>query len=79
MYIAIKEVKPTANYQLLLIFENGEKRQFDMKPYLDYGIFQELKDLKIFNTVKPCFDTIQWANEADFDPEILYQKSIKVS
>ena len=44
MYIAIKEVKPTANYQLLLTFENGEKRQFDMKPYLDFGIFQELKD-----------------------------------
>lgn len=78
MHTAIKEVKSTANYQLLLTFENGEKRLFDMRPYLDYGIFQELKDLKIFNTVKPSFDTIQWANEADFDPEILYQKSIKI-
>lgn len=79
MYLAIKEVKPTENYQLLLTFENGEKRQFDMKPYLEYGIFQELKDLKIFNTVKPSFDSIEWENEADFDPEILYQKSIKIS
>jgi Protein of unknown function (DUF2442) len=79
MYLAIKEVRPTENYQLLLTFENGEKRQFDMKPYLDYGIFQELKDLKIFNTVKPSFDSVEWANEADFDPEILYQKSIIIS
>ena len=79
MYLAIKEVKPTENYQLLLTFENGERRQFDMKPYLEYGIFQELKDLKIFNTVKPSFDSIEWANEADLDPEILYQKSIKIS
>jgi hypothetical protein len=79
MYLAIKEVKPIKNYLLLLTFENGEKRQFDMKPYLEYGIFQELKDLNIFNTVKPSFDSIEWANEADFDPEILYQKSIKLS
>ena len=79
MYLAIIEVKPTKNYQLLLTFENGEKRQFDMKPYLDFGIFQELKDLRIFNTVKPSFDSIEWCNEADFDPEILYQKSVKIS
>jgi hypothetical protein len=49
-----------------------------MKPYLDKGIFKELKDLKIFNTVKTSFDTIEWENEADIDPEILYQKSVKV-
>ena len=77
MYFAIKDVKPQADYLLLLTFENGEKRQFDMKPYLDMGIFRELKDLKLFNTVRTSFDTIEWANEADFDPEFLYQKSIK--
>jgi hypothetical protein len=59
----------------LLTFKNGEKRVFDMKPYLDFGIFRELKNLEIFNTVKISFDTIEWDNEADFDPEILYQKS----
>lgn len=75
MYLAIKEVKPMENYLLILIFENGEKRQFDMKPYLNFGIFQELKDMKLFKTVKPCFDSIVWDNEADFDPEVLYQKS----
>ena len=43
MYLAIKNVQPTANYQLILTFENGEKRQFDMNPYLGLGIFQELR------------------------------------
>jgi hypothetical protein len=78
MYLAIKDVIPQDNYLLLLTFENGEKRQFDMKPYLDTGIFQELKNLKLFKTVKTSFDSIEWDNEADFDPEILYQKSIKI-
>jgi len=78
MYLAIKDVRPQANYLLLLTFENEEKRVFDMKPYLDIGIFQELKDIKIFNSVKTSFDTIEWVNEADFDPEILYSKSHKI-
>lgn len=78
MYLAIIEVKPLANYLLLLTFENGEKRQFDMKPYLNFGIFQELKDLNLFETVKTSFDSIEWDNQADFDPEVLYQKSLKI-
>ena len=78
MYLAIKNVKPQDNYLLLLTFENGEKRQFDMKPYLDFGIFKELKNINMFKTVKISFDSIEWENEADFDPEILYQKSIKI-
>lgn len=78
MYLTIKDVKPQDNYLLLLTFENGEKRQFDMKPYLDLGIFQELKDLKLFKTVRKSFDTIEWDNEADLDPELLYQKSTKI-
>ena len=78
MYLAIRNVQPQDNYLLLLTFENGEKRQFDMKPYLDIGIFKELKDPSLFKTVKPSFDSIEWANEADFDPEILYQKSHRI-
>lgn len=78
MYLAVKTVKPINNYNLILTFDNGEKRQFDMKPYLDKGIFQELKDISKFNTVRVSFDTIEWDNEADLDPEILYENSITV-
>ena len=49
-----------------------------MKPYLDFGIFQELKDLRLFKTVKKSFDSIEWDNKADFDPEVLYHRSQKV-
>jgi hypothetical protein len=79
MYLAVKDVKPLRDYQLLLTFENGEQRQFDMKPYLEFGIFRELKDMNLFNTVKPSFDTIEWTNQADLDPEILYKESIKIN
>jgi hypothetical protein len=78
MYLAVKDVVPNDDYSLLLTFENGEKRIFDMVPYLDCGIFQDLKDLSLFKTVRTSFDTIEWANEADLDPEILYKNSISV-
>jgi hypothetical protein len=32
----------------------------------------------IIITVKTCFDSIEWDNVADFDPEILYQKNLKI-
>ncbi len=76
MYLAIVDVKPLQNHKLLLTFENGEIRTFDMKPYLDKGIFRELKDEKIFKTVRVSFDSIEWSNEADIDPEVLYEDSV---
>ena len=78
MYKTLIGVKPSNNYHLILTFENGEQRLFDMNPYLDKGIFRELKDVSKFNTVKVDFDTVVWANEADIDPEILYQNSIVI-
>ncbi len=78
MYLKVTEVEPLEDYQLLLTFENGEKRIFDMKPYLDKGIFQELKDVKLFNTVRISFDSVEWANEADFDPESLYELGVPI-
>ena len=78
MYLSIVNVLPLDNYQLQLTFENGEKRKFDMNPYLDFGIFKELKDVSLFNTVHVSFDTIEWENEADLDPELLYRESISM-
>ena len=75
MYVAVTDVKALENYKLLLTFENGEKRIFDMKPYLDKGIFRELKDEKKFRSVRISFDSIEWCNQADLDPEFLYKKS----
>ena len=46
-----------------------------MKPYLQTGIFYELNDIAMFNTVRVSFDSIEWDNEADLDPEILYTES----
>ena len=75
MFFAVTDVAPLNNYMLRLKFKNGEEKVFDMKPYLEIGIFKELKDETIFKTAKVSFDTVEWANEADIDPETLYHES----
>lgn len=75
MYLSVIDVKIIDEYKLLLTFENGEVRIFDMNPYLEKGIFKELKDKTLFNSVRINFDTIEWNNEADMDPEMLYENS----
>lgn len=79
MYVGVKSVKPLLEYKLLLTFENNEQRIFDMSPYLDTGIFRELRDLTMFNSVHVCFDTIEWNNGADLCPETLNCQSVHVS
>jgi hypothetical protein len=75
MLVGVTDVKPLPDYKLLLIFDNGEKRIFDCSSYLDTGIFKELKDIKLFETVHVSFDTVEWSNGADLCPECLYEFS----
>ena len=65
------------NYIVNLTFTNGEKGVFDVKPYLQMGIFNELKDENYFKTVKPFLGSIQWPNGQDFCPDTLYLESKK--
>ena len=78
MYNSVDKVKPLEDYKLELTFDNGEVKLFDVKPFMDKGIFRELYDIELFKTVKKSFDTVEWKNEADIDPEVLYENSIKM-
>ena len=78
MYRGIKEVHATKDHKLVLCFDNNEHRLFDITPYLNIGRFVELKNMDIFKTVRVSFDTIEWENGLDIDPEFLYDKSEKI-
>ncbi len=79
MYQTVIDVKPMSDYKLIVTFKNNEVRLIDMKPYLGKGIFFELNDVDLFNTVHVSFDTIKWANQADLDPELIYIESIPLT
>ena len=72
------KVQPEQNYILNLWFANGEQRRFDMKPYLDYEVFQALKDQKMFNTVNTFLGSVTWLNHSDLSYDTLYLEGTPV-
>ncbi len=63
--ISVVEVESIENYQLKVRLSDGRQGIFDMKPYLDIGVFQELKDPIYFRRVKAAYGGIAWPNEQD--------------
>ena len=75
---AIVRATPEKDYFIILEYQGGEARRFDMKPWLDKGVFTKLKDYNIFNALRVSFDTVEWPGNIDMDPETLYEDSIAV-
>lgn len=74
----VVSVRPNKDFSLDLKFNDGSARIFDVKPYLDLGVFTELKDLNYFSQVKIAFGTVQWPHEQDISPETLYIESVPI-
>ena len=74
MHPSVKKVVPHENYVLVIDFDNGESGTLDMKPFLEFGVFQRLKDHNAFNRVRVAFDTVEWDSGVDLDPEFVYTK-----
>ncbi|MFH1900146.1 MAG: DUF2442 domain-containing protein [Patescibacteria group bacterium] len=73
----VTNVKPNTDYTLTLTFENNEVGIFDMEPYLNKGIFKELKKPSEFNSVRPFLGSIKWQGGQDLCPDTLYLESKK--
>ena len=79
-------VLPLPDYRLLVEYATGERKIFDVKPYISgdwYGEsyisgdwYGELEDLDTFNTVRPCGTTVKWKGGQDIAPDELYCNSV---
>jgi hypothetical protein len=71
--VAKVEVKPDC--KRFLEFGNGEKRLFDMTPYMDKKPFAQLKGSPLFRRASVDFGTVVWPGNVDIAPETLYNLS----
>ena len=78
MYWDAKVVKPLPDYRIYVEDEDGRRGVFDMKPYLDLGVFRELKDEHYFNQVGILFGAVTWPHEQDIAPETLIEEMVPV-
>ena len=72
-------VVPQPDHCLLVTFDNGETRLFDVKPYFRFKAFQELEGSHLFNTVKPAGLSVEWLHGQDICPDELYENSIPIN
>jgi hypothetical protein len=73
MFLHIDYVEYKSDYSLFLKFNDGTKGEIDLSKHLWGKVFEPLKDVSYFKTVKVDKElgTICWANDADFAPEFL--------
>lgn len=62
---------PLDDYLIEVLTNSGVSGVFDVKPYLNGGIFKELKNKDYFSMVRPAHHGIMWPNEQDFSSDTI--------
>lgn len=75
----VNSVEPVADFGLLLAFNSGERRYFDMRPYLHYPVFRRLENPAYFSLARVDYGTVTWPGNIDIAPETLYERSVPVN
>lgn len=72
------KVQALEEYRLLLTFAQGERKIFDMKPYLQYPMYQPLQSEVLFRSVHTNGETAVWNDDIDIAPETLYEDGVSL-
>jgi len=71
-------VKAETGYRLLLEFENGEWRRFELTPFLTRKPFDRLAVESLFLQAMVEEGTVVWPGGLDIAPETLYLRSVPI-
>ena len=77
--IEVNSVEAVAGFGLLLTFNSGERRRFDMRPYLHYPVFRRLENPGFFSMARVDYGTVTWPGDIDIAPETLYERSVPLN
>ena len=69
--LRVHKVLHHKNYLLYVELTNGATGYFDLSPYLDKGIFVQLKNVDYLKTVKPDSCGIYWPEGQDFSADTI--------
>lgn len=76
MLLDVTQVTIQPHFTLLLEFENGERRFFNMGAYIDQKPWVRLKSGNAFQGAFVENGTVMWPGNIDIDPETLYERSV---
>ncbi len=75
----VRQVRPLSDYRLEIAFESGERRVFDMTPYLRRGVFVRLQNRAIFQAVRVVAGSVEWPGGLDLSYDTLYLESLPLT
>jgi hypothetical protein len=79
MLLDVIEFSLKPDYQIDLVFANGEKKRFDMKPFLQLKPWNKLLENNRYQHVSIDYGTLVWSGNIDIAPETLYDHSQLIS
>ncbi|MCX7012933.1 MAG: DUF2442 domain-containing protein [Candidatus Sumerlaeota bacterium] len=68
----VDQVHPLDDYRLEVVFENGERRIFDVKPYLQRGVFVRLQNRAACRGARVVAGSVEWPGGVDLSYDTLY-------
>jgi hypothetical protein len=71
----IIDVQYQSPYRLILTFTNKEVKEFNYSNYLDFPVYETLRDEYFSKKVRVFNGTVIWDDDIDFDPDTLYIES----
>lgn len=68
----VRSVRPLDDHRLAVVFETGERRVFDIRPYLGLGVFARLKAPPVFRAVRVVAGSVEWPGGVDLSYDTVY-------
>ena len=68
----VRHVYPVSDFAVEVVFETGERRLFDMTPYLHRGVFVRLQDRSVFRSARVVAGSVEWPGGIDLSYDTLY-------
>ena len=62
----IAKISPKSDWVLTIVADDGRVGNFDVSPYLEYEVFEPLRDLTEFQKVSNGGYFVEWDCGADF-------------
>ncbi len=79
MLVDLISATPLPDFHLDLVYKNGERRLFDMRPLLVLRPWNAITGAQQFEQVRVVYGSVMWPGEIDIAPETLYDDSTPVA
>ena len=71
--------RPLDGYRLEVAFENGERRIFDVTPYLQRGVLVHLQNRATFQAARVVAGSVEWPGGLDLSYDTVYLESLPIT